>query len=312
MVSPLSLRVNSRALKGTGGARASVEPAPLIRPDGFEPRSRGGRVNLKDPPLDRETLKQAGDAVRYRWVTGALYVDGLNADDVQQGELGDCFLLSSVISVAHVNPASVQDAIKDNGDGTYTVRFFAKTKDGPLATFITVDGQLAWNSETNEQQYASSRDPKELWVGLVEKAYATWKGSYQALADGGLAEEPLYALTGQDSEWVEKLQAVPAQELWERLRAATEDRRPMVSGTFDKSAKKKSPSRDYEKLGLQDGHAYALLEAFEQGGKRFVRLRDPWGNKEYGKGADGKEDGNFVIPFDEWLRTFEDLYVVQG
>lgn len=287
---------------------------PLLRPgDRFEGRVRGPLVNLKDPPLARDTREESGGVVRYQRLWGALYVDGLHFDDVQQGALGDCYFLSSLISVAHVDPNLIRDAITDHGDGRYTVRFFAKTKDGPSPVHVTVDGELPFDTEEQTLEYASSRHRGELWVGIVEKAFAQWKGTYTRISNGGWADGPLYALTGQDSEWVESLPAEKSSDVWKRIRDATEEGRPMVSGTFAKSRKKNSPSREYEELGLQDGHAYALLEAFEERGQRFVRLRDPWGNKEYGHGKkDGKEDGNFVIPYEEWLRTFEDLYVAQG
>ncbi len=278
--------------------------------DRFEGRVRGPLVNLKDPPLARGTREELGDVVRYQRLRGALYVDGPSFDDVQQGGLGDCYFLASLVAVAHLDPKHVRDAITDHGDGTYTVRFFAKSKDGPSAVHVTVDGELPFNSETKALEYGSARHRGELWVGVIEKAFAQWKGTYTRLDQGGWADEPLYALTGQESVWVERLQAEKSAYLWKQLRAATKDGRPMVTGTFDQSRKKTAPSREYEDLGLQPGHAYALLEAFESGGQRFVRLRDPHGTAEYGHGKrDGALDGQFVIPFEEWLRTFEDLYV---
>ena len=42
--------------------------------------------------------------------------------------LGDCYLISALGTLADSNPAAIQNMIINNGDGTYTVRFYT----GPL------------------------------------------------------------------------------------------------------------------------------------------------------------------------------------
>ncbi len=45
-------------------------------------------------------------------------------DDIQQAGLGDCYLLSGLGSLLEKDPQSIKKSMKDNGDGTVTVRFF--------------------------------------------------------------------------------------------------------------------------------------------------------------------------------------------
>ncbi len=41
-----------------------------------------------------------------------------------QGELGDCYFISSLGTIANEDPAAIEDMFINNGDGTYTVRFY--------------------------------------------------------------------------------------------------------------------------------------------------------------------------------------------
>ena len=76
--------------------------------------------------LDRPT---AGGA--YRQVAGQLFVNGATYTDIHQGNLGDCYFMSSLGEVALKNQAAITNMFIVNGDGTYTVRFFQQRR-GPL------------------------------------------------------------------------------------------------------------------------------------------------------------------------------------
>ncbi len=79
--------------------------------------------------LDRPIDDQA-----YQYVSGSLYQNGVAATDVAQGDTGDCYLMASLAAIAKTSPATIQNMIHDNGDGTFTVRFYNK-----VADYVTVD-----------------------------------------------------------------------------------------------------------------------------------------------------------------------------
>lgn len=122
--------------------------------------------------------------------------------DVQQGQVGDCWLLASLAEVADRNPTAIRNMFIDNGDGTYTVRFF----NGGVADYVTVDNYLPGLPKDYKyitQFYSVYDHPiNDMWVALAEKAYAQecasgWIGthmpgsnSYQALN----GEDPYYAM----------------------------------------------------------------------------------------------------------------------
>ena len=131
----------------------------------------------------------------------ALFLDGVAAGDVQQGMLGDCWFLGALSVVAmrselleHLFVAS------DAESGKYVIRFF---KEGAW-TEVTVDDQVNERARRRFFQlarraqlpctkagtpaYGHCHQENELWVPLVEKAYAKLHGSFQALEGGSISE----------------------------------------------------------------------------------------------------------------------------
>lgn len=60
---------------------------------------------------------------------------------------------------------------------------------------VTVDTLIPCSEKTSKPLFAHCKDPNELWVPLLEKAYAKLHGSYEAL-DGGSVTAALVDLTG--------------------------------------------------------------------------------------------------------------------
>ena len=131
----------------------------------------------------------------YKTAAGSLFVSGPSITDMEQGNLGDCYLISAMGSIANANPSAIQDMIADNGDGTYTVRFYYSTtgfSNGPyVADYVTVDKQLATDGTylvyaaygatyANSGRRAYYDAGNELWTALVEKAYAQWNETGRA------------------------------------------------------------------------------------------------------------------------------------
>jgi hypothetical protein len=180
---------------------------------------------------------------------------------------------------------------------------------------------------------ASDPGKMELWGPIIEKAYAEWTSSkfgYGALDRGGFFQ-PLTEITGAPLEEVdytagagadgvrpEDIQALRAkhprlterdallslrkENAWAALRRYEAAKQPaalvftpdLTFGTqfyWDHS-----PAHAKAREGLVPDHVYSFLGTEEEGGKRYVKLRNPWGQGE--PGHDGTDDGIFRIDLD--------------
>jgi hypothetical protein len=148
----------------------------------------------------------------YQATSGTLFGSGISYTDVRQGGVGDCWFVASLEETARVAPSIIQNMFIDNGNGSYTVRFFR----GTVPDYVTVDSFLPvtgsdWNSAYlvyahSLAGYDRAWDPSnKLWVALAEKAYAQvcaegWNGrptvnAYDSL-DGGWPGPPMSHITG--------------------------------------------------------------------------------------------------------------------
>jgi len=130
----------------------------------------------------------------YRQANGQLFVDGIQADDVGQGSIANCYFLASLSGTASDKPHLIQNMFSDNGDGTWSVKF---TTNG-VTDYVTVDGMLpAFNtSPTSDGNFLYANDGgdngarnwlssnNELWAALAEKAYAQLNESGRIQQDG--------------------------------------------------------------------------------------------------------------------------------
>ncbi|WP_445248475.1 C2 family cysteine protease [Microcoleus sp. OTE_8_concoct_300] len=101
----------------------------------------------------------------YQYANGSLFQNGASYQDIAQGALGDCYYLASLAATAFRSPTTIQNMFADNGDNTYTVRFY----NNGVADYVTVDRYLP--TYAGGLPYAKTPN-SELWVALAEKAYA--------------------------------------------------------------------------------------------------------------------------------------------
>lgn len=142
---------------------------------------------------------------------------GINAEDVDQGQLGDCYFLAGVASLASNDPEKIYgraDSVIQgpNKDGTYTVRLYIPDQEGqPKRVSILVEPSFVTkkiikeNAPTNDRSedvvlFAQPGTEEEMWVQLLEKAMAQLEGSYKEI-EGGQKEinyRGIQFLTGED------------------------------------------------------------------------------------------------------------------
>jgi hypothetical protein len=277
---------------------AKMEPQAKAVLEDFMATARP-RADLRDPLV----LKEHRTDVTWTPVgpDASLYVDGITADDVMQGYIGDCYLAAGVASLAAADPNLIKNAIKDNGDGTYTVRFFEGVGEGgrPKQVLITVDDDVA-RKGNGEAVYLSARNSKELWPGLIEKAYAKWKGGYERVGNGGSSSDLFMSISGRAADWGSVKDYKP-DALFKKIETTTAKHRPVAAGTFADD----DPRAHYNGTGVHGDHFYSVLGASVENGTKYVTLRNPWGFDE--PAGNGADDGTFKLPYADFLKMYDNV-----
>ncbi len=255
---------------------------------------------LRDLP-DPEVMNDDKGKLDYQWVRGRLFIDGASKDDVVQGYIGDCYFAAGIAAVAGQNPQLIRDAIRENGDGTYTVRFFEPRYSGePRKVEVTVDGQLP--TRFGGIHYGKGKNRSELWVAILEKAYAQYKGGYEAIGNGGSAGDVMAALTGRMDEYRSISPRTNSESLFDQIRTALEEKRTVAAGTHGDEEE-----HLYAGTGIYADHAYSIHGVSEENGVKYVHLRNPWGEVE--PAGNGPDDGNFKLDLATFQKLYASLYV---
>ena len=117
----------------------------------------------------------------------------ISPHDIQQGSLGDCYFLSTLSSIAAVDPSAILKLFLTrtiNPAGIYAV----KICDAGIWRCIYVDDQIPCYNKNSGPCFTRSAG-KEIWVLLLEKVWAKIYGSYERI-EGGNCREVLRDMTG--------------------------------------------------------------------------------------------------------------------
>lgn len=237
--------------------------------------------------------------------------------DISQGGLGNCWFCGSLAAVAekpHLIRRLFIDSYSSAGELSPKGAYLIRLCDGGRWDFNIIDGLLPCNRH-NMLAFSGARH-NQLWVPLLEKAYAKSRCYYEAI-EGGTPAEGLRLFTGWPSI-VQELQVSQQREttqraddsqsdndnalqtqaichfagediLWSRLESAYESRLIIcgscghVDGLTDEQ---------YRSVGLSPSHCYSIVQVATalQGRLRLLKLRNPWGTGRKWNGAFSDSD----------------------
>ena len=141
-----------------------------------------------------------------------LFAEGTEPADCIQGQLGDCWLLSAFACLAE-DSREIEGLFVDrefNPRGRYSVRIYDAIHKKNV--IITIDDRIPCD-RTSGRPCFTTPNGDELWVCLLEKAFAKFCGSYHAL-EGGLTAWALEAMTGDRVYRFSRITPKKATEVW--------------------------------------------------------------------------------------------------
>ncbi len=207
----------------------------------------------------------------YRHTSGSLFQNGISIFDVDQGSVGDCYFIASLGAAALDKPYVISNMFIDNGDGTFTVRFF---KPDGSRDYVTVDRYLPTSAGGNAI-YAGwgggsySETDNELWVALAEKAYA------QVNESGWIGQDGTNSYDGIAFGWMDKV-INQISGLSTTSKNATSMTASEVINLVNSSKMLTVGFVDGTIPGVVNNHAYTVT-SYNPWTGRF-RLHNPWGN----------------------------------
>ena len=246
-----------------------------------------------------------------------VFVEGTSANDINQGSIGDCYFLSAIGALCKF-PKLIDRLFytkEKTKEHEYGIYIFING----LWELVLIDDYLPYYGSYFKQFAFGSSKGNELWVSLLEKAWAKINGCYAKIGCGGTPNEVFDVLTEAYSEYC-AVNKSNKEELWAKIMDSKQKGYVMTAGTSGDVY-----NLPIEEMGLSPGHAYTLLDLHEINGERVVRLRNPWGNGEYsGDWSDSskkwtaelkkkynlinKDDGDFYMSYEDFLK----YYAVMG
>jgi len=226
-----------------------------------------------------------------------VFKDGVGAGDIVQGQIGTCFLLGAIGAIAGHNSKAIKHLFLsyDVDVGVYGIRL---NNNGEWVHVIVDDWFPV--DENGELLYSRCRDPQEVWIPLLEKAFCKLHTCFE-MCDGGKPSEAVASFFGGVSGHfnIKRAHRKHPDRYYTLLKQAR-DRGWLLTTGFQQQAGKQveGSGKCGEGMlanGLIAGHAYAVLRVAEAEGQCLVCCLNPWGTGEWtGKWSDRNEYGEWT------------------
>ena len=265
--------------------------------------------------------------------------DGYSCSDVVQGNIGTCYFLSALgvmalhssqdgsPSLLSASLPALYNESPSHPSGCYLVCFYRRH--APLYVFVD---DLLPVQPNGLPAFSHCRHAGELWVALLEKAYAKLFGAYEAIEAGYVHQALMDCTSGQGEELRLKDEEGRLRQtedaLWLRLYDAWRAGCMLGAGSS-------TGTNDHEVDGIVQGHAYGIIGMYEgsaseqaEGGGplRLLQLNNPWGRGEWtGAWSDDsdrwtrfyrnrlqpstQDDGRFWMELADFAQHFDNVYL---
>jgi hypothetical protein len=222
---------------------------------------------------------------------------------IEQGKFGDCVLLAAIGATFGMqteesghSSSVVNQMLIDNGDNTYTVRFFNENQ-GLQAEWVTVDNRFV----TFNGELFGAKITDGLFMPIIEKAYAQWlewvvndgRSGWSIMGNGDSIEVGLQRIIGRKSQ----AYGTPIYESSNRYSFELIQNSLLTGQSI-------TVAGAIHSTYLVGGHAYAVTHAYtNSSGQRRVVVYNPYGVDD-GQQIQGNNDGFIDLSFDEF-RSFQ-------
>lgn len=241
-------------------------------------------------------------------------------NDLKQRLVSNCYMVASVTGLVHQDPGLLKQCIRDNGDGTVTVRLYEwqeveqekeaepdeidEMEDKETVSATQVTDEAKKNTELDidfEGEEIAKRELRPVYIRVIKEIPRI--AGADALSAGALwmqMIEKACACVGRNGvKGYRSLWYGNGGDFLERLLGVSPERVPMDNQDqlFEDLCLARQEGYVYNagtrsKVGdgLSTGHAYAVLGAEERDGVKYVWLRNPYSNHSLQYQSDGSRE----------------------
>ena len=206
--------------------------------------------------------------------------ENMHLTEIKQGDLGNCYLLSSLISLLQ-NPNLLLNIIdmelSSKEKGYYVINFFI---DGEFQKVI-IDDYFPINIKNGKLSFTKS-NKETLWPILIEKAWAKVNGGYANII-GGISMDCFKTLTGFSSINFKNKNITDINKLFNIINESILLKCVLCSTSIEKKN---------EDDGILSNHCYSVLDCKKICDNYVLKLKNPWGYMKW-KIGNFKEKSNF-------------------
>lgn len=249
---------------------------------------------------------------------------GITPSDIRQGSLGNCYFLCALASLAEY-PDLIRRLFDFDTTNPYGIQSTWLNINGAWKRFIMDEYFPSYYNGAKWDLAFSKTEQQELWVILLEKAYAKAYGSYWEIIGG----DPVHALrdlTGAPYDRVEDFSDL--DKAWQQIYEA--NKKNYMLTCFTKSTE---ITEEKSGEGIVSGHAYTILdvrEVVDSRGRpqRIIQIRNPWGKFEWNGafsdnsdlwtpelkselGVDKSDDGIFWMRLEDFTKFYQGIGILE-
>ncbi|OMJ86345.1 hypothetical protein SteCoe_12132 [Stentor coeruleus] len=302
-------------------------------------------IDTEFPPLDSSIFKELNkdpfdqllhwrrphEFLRIDYAEGlkdpCIFSEDIQPTDIHQGQLGDTWFISAIACLTE-RPGLIERLFitKDiNKSGVYRVKL---CKNGEWLS-VTIDDFFP--CYPMGVPVFTRNESNEIWILILEKAYAKVHGNYYMLK-GGNVSDGLIDLTGcptlsYNFKDENTKKDIEKGIMWLNIKDHFDDGYLICACTIGDERWGDVNYMESLPAGLMPGHGYALIKYKEFAGNKLVNLRNPWGKldwtgdwsagsslwtpemKRYVNPSFDEEDANFWMSFEDFVKNFEALHV---
>lgn len=253
-------------------------------------QDRASAATDPDPGL----YEHSGKYVRAPGVT--LTDRDLKANQIYQGEIGDCWFLAPLAGVVERDPDFIRRHMHQNSDGSWSVKMYGE--DGNPIIY-TVAAAVA-------EKGASGPGGAPNWVSIYEKAAAEHFGDSYEDIDGGSPERAFRAILGGSSTVLKEPSLPEIRDLLANgpvVLASEQNEKPGGFLWFGPADTEDTVADSR----VVPSHAYMVDRVEKINGEWKIHVLNPWGPD----GGSGGKVGDLWLNEKEYRESFSNAYTAR-